>query len=265
MTIRSIVVTGAGRGVGRGIAEYLASNHDTAVVAVDITPGTLSWTATSPSAERLATCAGDVTMPDCAERAADIAERLAPLTGWVNNAAMFHDAWLHDTTIEAFGRAINANLGPSIVGCATALRRWVTRRSPGAIVNISSHQATRPVRGCAPYATSKAAIEGLTRALAVDYGPHHIRVNAVALGSIHTERFDDLLDRTPELSDHITAEMARLHPLGRIGKTDEVADVVAFLLSDAARYVTGAIIPVDGGRSVLGHDPESHAGPPVPT
>jgi NAD(P)-dependent dehydrogenase (short-subunit alcohol dehydrogenase family) len=116
----------------------------------------------------------------------------------------------------------------------------------GAIVNVSSHQAARPVAGALPYATAKAAIEGLTRATAVDYGPRGIRANAVALGSIETERFDESLRPGLEL----------LHPLARIGRPDEVGAVVAHLLSDEASFVSGAIIPIDGGRSAWGPDAE---------
>jgi NAD(P)-dependent dehydrogenase (short-subunit alcohol dehydrogenase family) len=85
---------------------------------------------------------------------------------------------------------ITLNLAPGVVGCATAIRRFLAAGTGGAVVNVSSHQAQRPVTGAMPYATAKAAVEGLTRALAVDCGRRGIRVNAVALGSIATERYE---------------------------------------------------------------------------
>ncbi|MEU8247426.1 SDR family oxidoreductase [Nonomuraea sp. NPDC048916] len=130
--------------------------------------------------------------------------------------------------------------------------------TPGAIVNVTSHQARRAVPGSLPYSTAKAAIEGLTRALAVEYGRRGVRVNAVAPGSVATERYEEFLAAaTPEAAAGISRDMARLHPLGRVAKPDEIAAAVAYLLSDGAAFVNGATLPVDGGRSVLGLDLEA--------
>ncbi len=226
------VVTGGGRGIGRAVAERLA--RDGSVVVIERDAAAVGWVQEWPG---VVAVVGDAADEQVAERAAELA---SPLDGWVNNAAVFRDAALHEGA-GAVRELIGRNLDMALVGCATAVRHFLARGRGGAIVNVSSHQASRPVPGCLPYATAKAAIEGLTRAVAVDYGPRGIRANAVAVGSVNTGRPD-------------AAGQARLHALERVGKPEEIAAVIAHLLGPEASFVSGATVPVDGGRSVLSRE-----------
>src|SRR5919199_1456951 len=199
---RSYVVTGGGRGIGRALVERLLKDaDDNAVVAIELDPTALAWTDKHPAGPRAISVVGDASDEVVARRAPHPPQEGGILSGWVNNAAVFRDPSLHaDGAHEVLG-AIALNLDPAVVGCATAIRCFLAARTGGAIVNVSSHQAQRAVRGALPYATAKAAVEGLTRAVAVDYGPRGIRANAVALGSIATDRYETL--RTPQIEAEV--------------------------------------------------------------
>ena len=240
---RSYVVTGGGRGVGRAVVERLAADGG-AVVAVERDEEAVAWVGEAPGVQAVV---GDASDEAVAEHAADVAEGSGRLAGWVNNAAIFRDASVHVDPAGTVLDLITANLGLAVVGCTVAIRRFLAAGKGGSIVNVSSHQARQVVPGSTPYATAKAAIEGLTRALAVEYGTGGIRVNAVAPGTVDTGRFDAATER----------ELARVHPLGRVARPDEIAATIAVLLSDDASFVSGATVPVDGGRTVLAHEPKA--------
>ncbi|GAA3819236.1 SDR family oxidoreductase [Sphaerisporangium flaviroseum] len=259
--IRSNVVTGGGRGIGRAVAERLLRGGE-GVVAIERDTEALAWVDGHPARGRVAAVAGDAADEVVAERAADRASAIGTLSGWVNNAAVFRDASLHSAPVQVVLDLIAGSLDAAVTGSAVAVRRFLAEGTGGAIVNVSSYQARQAVPGCLPYVTAKAAVEGLTRALAVEYGPYGIRANAAAPGSVATERYRDLLDaQGPEASARTEQEMGRLHPLGRVARPEEVAAVVVHLLSAEASFVNGATVPVDGGRSVLARDPEAAPAP----
>ena len=245
------VVTGASGGVGRSIAEALLRNG-AGVVVVDVAPA--EWLEDVAQGAAIVGDAGDA---EVLAAAIEWARELGELHGWVNNAAVFRDAWLHEAGSDAVLDIVDAIMRPTVAGSSAALEEFLRAGISGSIVNVSSHQAQRAVRGALPYAVAKAAIEGLTRAMAVDYGPRGIRTNAVALGSIVTDRYARHLEGLDVASRAATErQISHLHPLGRPGEADEVANAVTFMLSDAASFINGAVLPVDGGRAAQGLDPE---------
>lgn len=147
---------------------------------------------------------------------------------------------------------IAANLALAVTGCHTAVNHYLGHSRAGAIVNVSSHQAQGAVRGALPYATAKAAVEGLTRATAVDHGPRGIRTtrSPSARSAPHATR------PTAPSTRRSTSRWPP-HPLGRVGTSVEVADTVHFLLSLSAGFINGVVLPVDGGRAANGADPEA--------
>jgi NAD(P)-dependent dehydrogenase (short-subunit alcohol dehydrogenase family) len=250
---RTCVVTGAGRGIGKAIASRLLDDGRH-VVGIDLDDQTLGWLDRHDAATMVV---GDATDEATAERAAIAASDAGSFDGWVNNAAVFRKTPGATSSATEIREAVATNLDAAIVGSVTAVRQFLSSGTTGAIVNVSSIQARQSVPGWVAYATAKAGIEGLTRSLAVDLAQHGIRVNAVAPGTVGIEAYDAWLEQAaPDARERIEYEMGLLHPLGRVAQPAEVAAVVAYLLSSESSFVTGVVIPVDGGRSVVTRDPE---------
>jgi NAD(P)-dependent dehydrogenase (short-subunit alcohol dehydrogenase family) len=242
---RSAVVTGAAKGIGAAITRKLVADgfHVVAIDldagALDVLVGSLGGNATS--------VVGDVGDWATHERAADAAEAKAPLRGWVNNAGIDIVGGAHEVTPEHIDRGLRVLQLGTMYGTAIAVRRMLPGQT-GSIVNISSIQGIKAFPRYFTYQAAKAAVAMISKGVAVDYGPCGIRCNAVLPGSIETPMLDLTLPKGMP-RDEAIREQGKLAPLQRIGQPEEIASVVAFLLSDASSYINGADIVADGGAS----------------
>ncbi len=253
---RTAVVTGAATGIGEGIATVLAAAGAHVVVAdIDI-----------EGAHRVADAIGgialdlDVTDPDrCADALGSVADRLDIL---VNNAGSYHEAGsILDQSVESWKRSIDINMA-SLFNCSKpAAARMVGQGEGGAIVNIASVDGVLPCLGTG-YDTAKAGAIHFSKSLAVDLAPHGIRVNAVSPGVVPVPTLDKIhsgeLPSLWPVDSSVTGLMGPLMkqrssnvPLGRKGTPQDIAHAVLFLVSDAASYVTGQNLAVDGGWTLV--------------
>ena len=238
---RTAIVTGAGRGIGAACARALdAAGARVALVArsVDELEATASKLINDPVVVQ-----ADLGTPDGPSDA--VATALAAFDGrldvLVNNAGMGLRKELRTYTVDELDRMWNVNVRSALLLTAAAIGPMLDRRS-GSIINVSSISGRRGAPHRAAYSATKAALDGMVRSLAMEYGPQGIRANAIAPGVVETDMWTSNL-AMPGVEDDVLGVI----PIRRISAPDEIADVVVFLASDAASSITGEVISVDGG------------------
>jgi 3-oxoacyl-[acyl-carrier protein] reductase len=236
---RVALVTGGSRGIGAAVCAELASAGAEVVV---------NYAANAEAAEGVRAAIGDgahavkgdvSTMEGATSLVEHVETEIGPVAILVNNAGITRDNLIMKLGEDDWRDVIDTNLGGAFFTCRAVARPMLKRRA-GAIVNMSSVVGVHGNAGQTNYAASKAGLIGLTKSLAKELGGRGIRVNAVAPGYISTE----LTDALPEPA---RAAILQSTPLGRLGTTDDVARAVRFLVSDAAAFVTGHVLAVDGG------------------
>jgi 3-oxoacyl-[acyl-carrier protein] reductase len=243
---KSVLVTGGTRGIGRAIAEACAAaGADVCVVARKPEELADSQAAIEAIGARAITVQGSVGDPEVAERSADaMLEHFGRCDIVVNNAAV-NPAFgpLMDNDLGAVAKIFDANIVGPLRFVRAAWHRWMQDHG-GVVLNVVSVGGMRPGPGIGAYNTSKAALIHLTRQLAQELAPG-VRVNAVAPGLVKTDMARALWEPNEEA-------MARAHPMRRIGVPDDIASASLFLVSDAAAWLTGEVLVVDGGMTVRG-------------
>jgi len=242
---RVALVTGGSRGIGAAISRGLAAAgaHVAVNYARDAESAAAVCAAVRDAGGEATAVQGDVSTAEGAAALVGAVESdVGPIDILVNNAGITRDDLIMRLSEEDWRDVIDTNLGGAFFTCRALSRPMLKRRS-GAIVNITSIVGVHGNAGQSNYAASKAGLIGLTKALAKELGGRGIRVNAIAPGYIATELTDALPDQAREAILSNT-------PLGRLGEPDDVARAVRFLCSDAAAFVTGEVLAVDGGLGI---------------
>ena len=244
------IVTGSAMGIGRATAALLASEGARVVLAdVDEVGGKETLTLIEEDGGEALFVKTDVSKPEDVKAAVDAAvDGYGSLDVLHNNVGIALGASVVDTTEDLWNRVLDVNLGGIYRGCKYAIPHMMSNGG-GSIINSASVQGLRGFKGWAAYAASKGGIIALTQQVAIEYAPHGIRVNCIAPGTILTPMNEKVFEETDD-PEALRETWNRMHPVGRFGQPEEVAEAVLFLAADSSSFITGQCLVVDGGVTI---------------
>lgn len=261
---RRVIVTGASRGIGRGIVDAFLAEGATVLATDVLEDGLATMAASHPDAERLATHVADLGSIDGARGVVPAGvEALGGVDVLVNNAGLQPGAPALDVGAGDFDATFAVNVRAPMFTMQDACRHWIDRGSPGAIVNIASANAFQNESPESIYNASKAALVALTKAFAHEMGHHGIRANCVAPGETITPEAEVEMADDPAEEALVRRYLARI-PLRYAGRPRDQAMAVLFLASDDARFVSAQTLIVDGGELGGGGWYDDETAPPLP-
>lgn len=238
------IVTGGGSGIGLAIAEKLVgSGITTIVIGRDQTKLTAAKEKLGEGCVPIQCDLNDLaTIPKLVE---DIVKQYGHIDILVNNAGINMKKEFTEVTDEEFQRILLTNV-TAVFALSREVAKCMIEKGKGSIINISSMASQYGIPKVIAYTASKSAIEGMTRAMAVDLSPKGLRVNCIAPGFIATDMSAKALNNDPERKQKVLSRT----PMGAMGCPGDIGEAALFLASDAARYITGVVLPVDGGNSI---------------